>query len=80
MSYRPDQFAVRGRGSFPFDMLRYDRCFPATEGDSHRIEKTTRERLRGVGSSEPITLQMADPKRRPTEARWQSFGWTVVDG
>lgn len=76
---RPDQFTVTGHGVFPFDMLRYDRCFPATERDSHTVEHTTRGRL-ATGEARTVTLTMADPKRLPTEARWQSFGWTVVDG
>lgn len=71
---RPDQFEVRGHGMFPFDMLRYDRCFPASERDSHTIQENTRVR----GPVQTITLTMADPKRRPTEARWRSFGWEVV--
>ena len=27
-------FEVQGRGEFPLDMLRYDLCWPATEGDA----------------------------------------------
>ena len=27
-------FAVRGSGIFPFDMLRYDRCWPNTSDDA----------------------------------------------
>lgn len=66
-------FVVVGKGSFPVDMLRYDKCWPASEfmsglivntshqtnhPDSHRIE------LRGL--------------KTPTVGRWSSFGWRVV--
>jgi hypothetical protein len=77
---RPDQFAVKGRGVFPFDMLRYDRCFPASERDSRLIEDTTHPRRALDPAETTVTLAMADPKRLPTEARWASFRWTVVDG
>ena len=32
-SLRRIRFTVRGDGIFPFDMLRYDNCFPATPED-----------------------------------------------
>lgn len=76
---RPDKFVVTGTGTFPIDMLRYDRCFPASESDSHVIDVTRTPGYRG-DARKTVTLQMADPKRQPTEARWESFGWTVVDG
>lgn len=31
---------ITGRGSFPLDMLRYDRCFPASEIDANAIART----------------------------------------
>jgi hypothetical protein len=61
-------FTVDGRGDFPYDMLRYDLCWPASEAmarrlgpDDHPGERTVI--LRGL--------------KPPTTARWASFGWTV---
>lgn len=64
---------VRGSGEFPFDMLRYDQCVPKTEEDSYLL-----------GSSHPemrtVTLRRFCPNgRAATAARWNSFGWAVVE-
>lgn len=67
------EFTVEGSGNFPFDMLRYDRCWPKFETtDSTAIERTTIPRHQGV---ERVTLVGLD---EPTEGRWKSFGWRVV--
>jgi hypothetical protein len=70
-------FEVEGTGAFPIDMLRYDACYPATEGDSHIITATMH---RGGVTANTVTLKTADPKRPPTVERWRSFGWTLVNG
>jgi hypothetical protein len=62
------EFDVRGSGEFPYDMLRYDQCWPATEmNDSGKLgtrsNETRKVVLRGL--------------RAPTDGRWQSFGWFV---
>jgi hypothetical protein len=63
-------YEVSGTGSFPIDMLRYDRCSPAREADSAEIARSfnghRRTRVRVTGTVKP-----------PTIARWKSFGWTV---
>lgn len=64
-------FTVVGDGLFPFDMLRYDICYPKREADSSVIEKTTRRGERG-----PHRVTLASSKA-PTEERWGSFGWAV---
>ncbi len=58
-------YTVEGTGNFPWDMLRYDGCYPARGVDvmnltqkDHRIVQ-----LRGV--------------RKPTIDRWASFRWYV---
>jgi hypothetical protein len=63
-------FEVTGDGPFPFDMLRYDRCWPVREAqDSYDGlaaslgEATRTVQLNGINN--------------PTERRWSSFGWTV---
>ncbi len=32
-----DNFTVEGSGMFPYDMLRYDQCWPSSEQDSPRL-------------------------------------------
>lgn len=67
-------FEVEGRGTFPIDMLRYDSCWPKSEGtDSHEVESTFRPRSGGI--TRKVTLIGLT---EPTEARWQSFGWKVL--
>lgn len=64
------EYEVRGRGNFPWDMLRYDRVYPLTSPvpnyrDGEDIWRGVRTILmRGEGC---------------TPARWASFGWTVLD-
>lgn len=56
-------FVVQGRGHFPDDMLRYDQC-EVVSGD---VDATVQRR---------IVLKTAHGNI--TNARWQSFGWTVI--
>lgn len=66
------RYVVRGSLAFPIDMLRYDACTPATEEDSHTIERTLSHENEGAVE---VTLRF---RTLPTVARWASFGWTVV--
>jgi hypothetical protein len=65
------QFTVEGNFDFPFDMLRYDRCWPSHESTvtqiaPHRPGKDKRiVQLSGL--------------RTPTVGRWSSFGWKVTE-
>jgi hypothetical protein len=64
-------FTVEGSGAFPFDMLRYDACWPYSEGqDSCKLEHYAHERRRVVLATH---FQHA-----PTHRRWESFNWKVV--
>lgn len=66
------QFDVAGTGSFPYDMLRLDRCWPVTP------EYMTRS---PNGRNEPrvVTLMCtANAGWQPTYERWRSFGWVVT--
>jgi hypothetical protein len=67
---------IRKFGSFPIDMLRYDRCMPNTETDSGLINISF-ERPR----TEPLVVivrQYSTVKFPPwTTARWQSFGCEI---
>lgn len=71
------QFQVEGAGQFPFDMLRYDSCYPATQGDAFALEPHRRER-RKVTLLANVTVQ--EIFSVPDHERWQSFMWKVVDG
>jgi len=68
------EFTVEGSHQFPFDMLRYDRCWPRAEAEiinldpnprSSLYKETRRVRLRGLNE--------------PTDGRWESFQWRVVE-
>ncbi len=60
-------FTVTGEGSnFPVDMLRYDRCWPATTDDAIAIV------------NEPREVRMGS-NQYPTQDRWTSFGWQITD-
>lgn len=70
------EFKVRGSGTFPADMLRYDRAFPWGREDvdqlwSDRGEETRTVRL-GVHHSNKFHDGI-------TNDRWASFGWDVID-
>jgi hypothetical protein len=67
------RFTVTGKGRFPYDMLRYDECYPAPGADAEQLHPVHS----GVRS---IQLQTLQPTLQwePTVARWRSFGWSVV--
>lgn len=76
--YREIRFTVEGSGEFPFDMLRYDRCFPASESDAGKMPRPHQ------GSSRRIIELIAvdhDGNNRfaPTIGRWESFRWKVIE-
>jgi hypothetical protein len=56
-------FTVRGAGSFPTDMLRYDQCWPRTTEDSEKL---------GTGPRRSVTLCSY---KKPKTTRWDTFGW-----
>lgn len=62
---------VVGSGPFPIDMLRYDCCSPATEEDSHLIERSME------GWTKWEVCVKSELKREWTAGRWQSFGWSI---
>lgn len=68
---------VEGRGTFPIDMLRYDRCVPRTGDDVHAIVMASiAERPL---ETRKVSLQMySTSKEGPTKDRWKSFGWEVI--
>lgn len=60
-------FTVTGRGEFPFDMLRYDRCFPHGPQDVETMLE---------GNTGPRTVTLESAAYAPTPDRWASFGWS----
>lgn len=70
-------YTVRGNGSFPIDMLRYDSSFPASEVDSHAIE---RDGITEEGREVTVAHYSNRKGWLPTFGRWESFGWRVKKG
>lgn len=68
---------VSGSLPFPIDMLRYDRCTPNTEADSGHIS-TSMDADSGSVTVELMKVN-SQVKWQPTEGRWLSFGWKVLD-
>lgn len=66
---RTKTFKVQGFGQFPYDMLRYDNCWPATESDSVLLES---HKL----TARVVTLE-TDEATTLTPDRWRSFGWVA---
>lgn len=68
------QFEVMGNGDFPFDMLRYDACWPVDSQSAAELDygdgledhrRIRRVKLYSINSS------------APTIDRWKSFLWSV---
>jgi hypothetical protein len=69
------RFTVEGKGPFPFDMLRYDHAYPATQED---VNVMSNEYLAIQRSERHVNLRMyCFAKDGPTMDRWESFGWRV---
>ena len=66
-------FVVRGAGTFPFDMLRYDRCSPYESNDALNLEG---REMRNVTL---VTYHKYKGQHAVTQARWESFAWHVTN-
>lgn len=66
---------VEGNGQFPLDMLRYDMCWPRTEADSAKCQPDWTPELRRV----EVESFHDYAQWHPTEGRWSSFGWKIVE-
>ena len=66
-------FTVEGFSEFPWDMLRYDSCWPYTTEDAATINRRL-DRDQNV-QRRRIVLQGI---HRPTAERWKSFNWRVI--
>jgi len=71
------RFAVTGTWPIPFDMLRYDACYPATEGrDASALERLSLPG--GHRAAATVTFEHVGEKGwAPTVDRWASFMWCV---
>lgn len=63
------KFYVRGRGPFPYDMLRYDCCYPMGPDDAAGIEPTH--------LWDDRTICLYSVRGSVTPDRWRSFGWSA---
>lgn len=79
---RPIVFTVKGKGSFPVDMLRHDQCYPM---DAESVENIQCVKT-ATGSGSCISLKHQIVRKvqlvnvtgqAPTKGRWNSFGWVV---
>ena len=66
-----------GFGDFPVDMLRYDRCHPATERDS-ALAGGTVTLSRCLTKRQVTVSRLAEKGRKWTIDRWKSFGWQLL--
>lgn len=80
--YQVIEFSVVGHGTFPYDMLRYDMAYPANEAESALLECPWCGGKEGAGHR-MIRLKShsydGNNVKAPTEGRWKSFGWKVVE-
>jgi hypothetical protein len=73
------EFTVTGFGQFPIDMLRHDRCFPATESESGKIANSFYAHSGGMTWSVQLKMHGSTKATCPTVARWESFCCKVKD-
>jgi hypothetical protein len=66
-------FTVFGQFEFPFDMLRYDRAWPASEIESSHMEAPN-PRSTDWRTIRHVKLNSLNT---PTAERWNSFGWGI---
>lgn len=69
-------FTVEGRGEFPIDMMRRDRCEAADDASREALEAT----YENGGHVGRRRVTLTTDERTVTEDRWRSFGWPVVEG
>ena len=72
--WRETTIVVEGRGTFPYDMLRYDSCCPARGADALIMMDTNSP----ARDSRTVRLRRYSGDATPATAlRWASFGWSV---
>jgi len=63
-------FVVEGSGQFPYDMLRYDQCWPHDQTASSMLAVTAHRRRVALAS---------DWIEAPSAKRWEASAWQVID-
>ena len=75
------EFSVRGRGHFPFDMLRYDMCHPVDSSDAAAMffdySQASLEEHKQIRTVK-LRTWTGNLYWNPTYDRWRSFGWMVT--
>ena len=68
------------------DMLRYDRCVPATEVESHKIMRLMTDNYGARRAEDEVArdrvirlIRYAANDNPATKGRWESFGCRVLD-
>lgn len=69
--YYRKKVTVRGSGRFPFDMLRYDACIPASEAMSYALNHEDDRTIE-------LVMFALEKSKLPNIDRWRSLGWTVT--
>ncbi|MBK6616281.1 hypothetical protein [Ottowia sp.] len=72
----PTVFTVSGHGEFPFDMLRFDECYPVNADSVNALGMSTHD-VRARDSKRTVRL-LSHRLLAPTVGRWESFGWKVL--
>ena len=71
-------FVVETVFNFPIDMLRYDGCFPHSEMDAGKIDRSLT--LQGHNPVEvKIGRYVSTKHDQPTVERWMSFGCKISE-
>ena len=75
-----ERFTVTGLGQFPFDMLRYDGCYPSSEQEARKLQEYCNNLYtteRSLGQRLTVELRTCH-QSAPTLGRWSSFLWRVT--
>jgi hypothetical protein len=75
----PIQITVRGTVPFPLDMLRYDGCFPLSEGDSKLIENSIYYEDLNISRTIILLRPHGYKHWTPSYAKWKSYRWEVIE-
>jgi hypothetical protein len=65
------ELLVTGTGRFPFDMLRYDACYPKSEEDTRL--------MLGAGERQVKLIRVGHNTTVATYDRWRSYGWDAAE-
>lgn len=73
------RFRVIGKGQFPFDMLRYDSCFPYQSEDASLLDWDRMGEFRRESRAVNLIHYGDSAVWEPTIKRWESFGWRMAE-